>query len=161
MSVVTAECPYTSRDHALFADRLSSYLPDVVPMLQKGPVLLLLPMRLGSGSSVARDYVPLVQALFESKNCVGIIGMEAPPPPGAHSRPPGGRPSASFFFFAAQSGDVFYLDPHEAQQVATNLHTATDVPKVPYVTTARHSRGIRAISAPHRSRCALQISIRA
>lgn len=74
MSVVIAECSCTSAYHALFPDRLSSYLPDVVPMLQKGPVLLLLPMRLGSGSSVARDYVPLVQALFESKHCVGLVG---------------------------------------------------------------------------------------
>lgn len=51
-----------------------SYLPDLVPLLAKGPVLLLLPMRLGSGPSVTPAYVPMVQTMFLATSFVGIIG---------------------------------------------------------------------------------------
>lgn len=67
---------------------------DMLPA--NGPVLILLPLRLGL-DSLNPSYISLLKAVFECDMCVGIIG---------------GNENASLYFLGYQGDQVLFMDPH-------------------------------------------------
>jgi len=74
--------------------------PDQPNSNQWTPVLILVPVRLGSGDKVNRIYGPHVKNLLTSELCVGIIG---------------GRPKHALYFMGFQEDNLIHLDPHVVQ----------------------------------------------
>lgn len=72
-----------------------------------GPLLLLLPVRLGINNINAIYHTSLLQ-LLSLKQSMGIAG---------------GKPSSSYYFFGYQNDSLLYLDPHNLQAVSDNLDT--------------------------------------
>ena len=68
------------------------------------PVLILVPVRLGSGDKVNRIYAPHVKALLTNELCVGVIG---------------GRPKHALYFMGFQDDNLIHLDPHLVRQTHT------------------------------------------
>lgn len=65
----------------------------------RGPVLVLVPLRLGL-ERINPDYIPLLKMALRCPLCVGIIG---------------GRESSSFYFLGYQDDQAFFMDPHTVQ----------------------------------------------
>lgn len=74
---------------------------------QPGPLLILMPVRLGINNINAIYHSSLLQ-LLALKQSVGIAG---------------GKPSSSYYFFGYQNSDLLYLDPHNLQPVSDDLET--------------------------------------
>ena len=64
------------------------------------PVLVLVPVRLGSESRLNPLYGSCIQALLADPTCIGIIG---------------GRPKHSLYFVGFQDENLIHLDPHLVQ----------------------------------------------
>ncbi|KAI6222402.1 Cysteine protease [Aphelenchoides fujianensis] len=64
------------------------------------PVLILIPLRLGL-NAINRAYLKPIQEFFKLPQCCGILG---------------GRPNHAVFFTGFSGEELFYLDPHTAQQ---------------------------------------------
>jgi cysteine protease ATG4 len=64
------------------------------------PVLVLVPVRLGSESRLNPLYGTCIQALLADPTCIGIIG---------------GRPKHSLYFVGFQDDNLIHLDPHLVQ----------------------------------------------
>ena len=64
------------------------------------PVLVLVPVRLGSESRLNPLYGTCIQALLADPTCIGIIG---------------GRPKHSLYFVGFQDENLIHLDPHLVQ----------------------------------------------
>jgi cysteine protease ATG4 len=70
------------------------------------PILLLIPLVLGSTNTIQDVYSPQVLAVLEIQQSVGIIG---------------GSSSSSYFFIGHQGDHVVYLDPHIVQPAVTDV----------------------------------------
>ncbi|XP_021774718.1 cysteine protease ATG4-like isoform X1 [Chenopodium quinoa] len=88
-------------------------------------ILLLVPLVLGLDKLNPSRYVPLLGATFTFPQSLGILG---------------GKPGVSTYIVGVQDENVFYLDPHDVQQV-TNI-TKTDLEAD---TSSFHSNVIRHI----------------
>ncbi|GJR56260.1 cysteine protease ATG4-like protein isoform X1 [Tanacetum coccineum] len=71
--------------------------------LEWSPILVLVPLVLGL-DKVNPRYLPLLAATFTFSQSLGILG---------------GRPGASTYLIGVQDDKVFYLDPHEVQQLTS------------------------------------------
>jgi cysteine protease ATG4 len=99
-SVVNARQPWGLR--AVLAQDGGIIYRDAVP--RNGPVLILVPLRLGL-DELNPSYLPLLRAVLRCPLCVGIIG---------------GRDSSSFYFVGYSDDDVLILDPHTTQPAFEN-----------------------------------------
>jgi len=98
--------------------------PPEIPPDDWTPVLLLVPVRLGSGEKVNRIYAPHVKALLTSDHCVGIIG---------------GRPKHALYFMGFQDDNLLHLDPHLVQD-------SVDVNCPDFDLSTYHCRSVRKMS---------------
>jgi len=98
--------------------------PPTSPSEDWTPVLILVPVRLGSGEKVNRIYAPHVKALLTNDHCVGIIG---------------GRPKHALYFMGFQDDNLLHLDPHLVQD-------SVDVNCPDFDLSTYHCRSLRKMS---------------
>ncbi|KAJ1652502.1 hypothetical protein IWQ61_007176 [Dispira simplex] len=119
--VLLAQLPLPQSEiHRLAGDHIPTMAD---PPQQRRPVILLVPVRLGT-DKLNRQYLSNLRYLFSLPQCLGIAG---------------GQPGKSLYFTGYQGDEVFYLDPHVPRPFIPFTRDTTTFPAKAY-----HVEAVRA-----------------